>query len=154
MLPSTVIGKNELNTSKEQLEASTNGFVIGPLIGRTPETPALGASVHLHDVARVHIDALNPSIPGNRRLLCSSGGTEGTRYDDAKEIVHRHYSKEVSDGLFPLTGTLQTRPLKMDASETEKLLGWTFTGFEEQVKSVVDHYIELASAKTKTENQI
>ncbi|RAQ99731.1 Cytochrome P450 [Stemphylium lycopersici] len=92
VLPSTVIGKNELNTSKEQLEASTNGFVIGPLIGRTPETPALGASVHLHDVARVHIDALNPSIPGNRRLLCSSGGTEGTRYDDAKEIVHRHYN--------------------------------------------------------------
>ncbi|CAN9466381.1 unnamed protein product [Alternaria alternata] len=148
VLPSMVIGKNELDTSKEQIEASTNGVVIGPLIGHSPETPLLGASVHLHDVARAHIDALNPSITGNRRLLCSSGGFEGTRWDDAKEIVRQRYSDQVSTGLFTLTGTSPSRSLRLDASDTERLLGWTFTGFEEQVLSVVDHYVELGSTKT------
>lgn len=153
ILPSMVIGKNELNTSKEQIEASTNGVVIGPLIGHSAEMPSLGASVHLHDVARAHIDALDPSIPGNRRLLCSSGGLKGTWWDDAKEIVRQRYKQQVADGLFNLTGTSSTRPLRLDSSETEKLLGWTFTGFEEQVQSVVDHYIELASTKSNNAPQ-
>ncbi|OAL45527.1 NAD(P)-binding protein [Pyrenochaeta sp. DS3sAY3a] len=153
ILPSMVIGKNELSTSKGQIEASTNSVVIGPLIGRRAEMPSLGASVHLHDVARAHIDALDPSIPGNRRLLCSSGGPKGTRWDDAKEIVRRRYKKQVSDGLFTLTGTSPTRPLRLDSSETEKVLGWTFIGFEEQVQSVVDHYIELASTESNNAPQ-
>ncbi|KAJ4989203.1 NAD-binding rossmann-fold containing protein [Stagonosporopsis vannaccii] len=144
ILPSMVIGKNELNSKREEIVTGTNGVVIGPLIGVKLEMPSLGVSVHLHDVARAHIDALNPSIPGNRRLLCSSGGTQGTTWDDAKEITRRLYSKQVSEGLFPLTGTSPSRAIHLDASETEQLLGWKFTGFEEQVKSVVDHYIDLS----------
>ncbi|PVH79994.1 NAD(P)-binding protein [Cadophora sp. DSE1049] len=147
ILPSMVIGKNELNTKKEDLETGTNGTVIGPLIGIKQQMPNLGVSVHVTDVARAHLDALNPEIPGNQDLLCSSGGLAGTSWDDAKEIAKKLYGKHVASGLFSLDGTSPSRPLRFDASETEKLFGWKFASFESQVQSVADHYIELAGAQ-------
>lgn len=147
IMPSMIIGKNELNTKKEQLENGTNGIVMGPLIGINLSMPSLGASVHVNDVARVHVDVLNPAISGNRSLLVSSGGLDGTSWDDAKGIVKRLYTKHVADGLFNLNGSSPTRPLRLDASETEQLLGWKLAPFEEQVRSVVDHYIELAGVQ-------
>ncbi|KAH6637868.1 hypothetical protein C7974DRAFT_462263 [Boeremia exigua] len=147
ILPSMVIGRNELSTAARDLETGTNGIVIGPLIGAKSEMPTLGASVHLHDVARAHVDALNPAMSGNRRLLCSSGGLEGTVWDAAKEVVRRRYAKEVADGVFSLAGTAPSRPMRFDVSETEKLLGWEFIGFEEQVVSVVDQYVELVTSR-------
>ncbi|KAH7390203.1 hypothetical protein BKA64DRAFT_645125 [Cadophora sp. MPI-SDFR-AT-0126] len=147
ILPSIVIGKNELNTKKEDLETGTNGAAIGPLVGIKHQTPNLGASVHVNDVAKAHLDALNPAIPGNQDLLCSSGGLEGTTYDDAKNIAKKLYPTQVADGLFNLTGTSPTRPLQLDVSETERLFGWKFVSYESQVQSVADHYIDLAGAK-------
>ncbi|KAH7033995.1 hypothetical protein B0J12DRAFT_744734 [Macrophomina phaseolina] len=145
ILPSVVIGKNELNTKKEEILNGTNVNVMGPLLGTKTDTPNIGVSVHVNDVARAHIDALNLSIPGNRNLLCSSGGLQGVKWEDAKEVVKRLFTKQVSDGVFPLDGTLPSRPIRLDTSETERLLGWKFVGFEEQVKSVVEHYLELAA---------
>ena len=154
ILPSMVIGKNELNTKKEDLETGTNGVALGPLVGIKLEMPSLGVSVHVNDVARVHIDALNPAISGNRNLLCSSGGLQGTSWDDAKEIGKRYYSKQVANGLFNLSGSSPSRPIRLDASETEKLLGWKFATYEEQVQSVADHYIELAGHQWRMIQQI
>lgn len=147
ILPSMVIGRNELNTKKEAVSSGTNNSVMGPLLGTKTEMPTLGVSVHVNDVARAHVDALNPSIPGNRNFICSSGGLDGTTWDDAKNIAKRCYSKSVSDGVFTLDGTVPARPIRLDASETEKVFGWKFTGFEDQVKSVADHYLELLAAE-------
>ncbi|KAH6714078.1 hypothetical protein BKA61DRAFT_735620 [Leptodontidium sp. MPI-SDFR-AT-0119] len=146
LLPSVIVGKNELHTTKEEVLASNNGFILGPLLDRKAEMPLLGQSVHVDDVAKAHIYALNPSFPGNKRLMVSSGGIQGTTWDDAKEIAQRLYSQQVSGGLFPLKGTTPTRPLRLDSSETEQLFGWNLVGYEEQVKSVVDHYLELSTA--------
>ncbi|KAH6999342.1 hypothetical protein EDB80DRAFT_883696 [Ilyonectria destructans] len=147
LLPSMVIGRNELNIRKEEVASGTNNSVMGPLLGSKSEIPTLGASVHLNDVARAHIDALNPSIPGNRNLICSSGGLQGTTWDDAKGIARRRFSKSVADGVLTLDGTFPTRPLRLDASETEEAFGWKFAGFEDQVQSVVEHYLELLEAE-------
>ncbi|KAF4471805.1 NAD dependent epimerase dehydratase [Fusarium albosuccineum] len=133
LLPSMVIGRNELNTSKEEVASGTNNGVMGPLIGAKSEMPTLGASVHLNDVSRAHIDVLNPLIPGNRNFPCSSGGLQGTTWDDAKDIARRRFGKSVSDGTCTLDGTFPTRPLRLDASEAEDVLGWKFAGFEGQV---------------------
>ncbi|KAF2847930.1 NAD(P)-binding protein [Plenodomus tracheiphilus IPT5] len=147
VLPSMVIGKHELHSRREDVTKSTNNLVIAPLIGVKKDAPTLGASVHLNDVARAHIDALKlePTESGTRRLLCSSNGLTGTVWEDAKAIVRQLYPKEVEEGLFPLTGTAPSRPLRLDSSETEQVLGWSFTGFQEQVTSVVDQYIDLAA---------
>ncbi|KFA55424.1 hypothetical protein S40293_09834 [Stachybotrys chartarum IBT 40293] len=147
ILPSMVIGRNELSMTKEQVASGTNNNVLGPLLGIKAQTPTLGVSVHVNDVARAHIDALNPSIPGNRNFICSSGGLEGTTWDDVKEIAKQSFSKSVSDGVFTLDGTLPSRPIHLDASETEKVFGWKFSGFKSQVESVVEHYLELSAVQ-------
>lgn len=147
IMPSMVIGKNELNTKKEEVASGTNAIALGPLFRDKSPMPVLGVSVHVNDVAKVHIDALNPAIPGNRSFICSSGGLEGTEWNYAKDIAKRHFSKAVSDGYLPLEGDVATRPIRLDASETEQAFGWKFAGFEYQVKSVVEHYLELLAAE-------
>ncbi|UPL02076.1 hypothetical protein LCI18_013010 [Fusarium solani-melongenae] len=147
LLLSMVIGKNELNARKEEVSNGTNNGVMGPLLGTKSEMPTLGASVHLNDVARAHIDALDPSIPGNRNFLCSSGGLQGTEWDSVKDIARRRFSKAVAEGVFTLDGTFPTRPLRLDVSETEKAFGWKFADFEDQVQNVVEYYLELLEAE-------
>ncbi|GKT56075.1 3-beta hydroxysteroid dehydrogenase [Colletotrichum tofieldiae] len=147
IMPSMVIGKNELNAKKEEVAGGTNSNVMGPLLGASSPVPVLGVSVHVDDVAKAHIDALSPAIPGNRNFICSSGGLKGIRWESVKDIAKSHFSEAVSDGLLPLDGTISTRPIRLDASDTEQTFGWKFLGFEEQVKSVVEHYLELLEAE-------
>lgn len=147
ILPSMVTGKNELNRNPEDVRKGTNGITLGILLNNKSETPTLGASVHVNDVARAHIDALNPAIQGNHNYLCSSGGVEGTMWDDAKDIVRQHLPKAVADGIFPLGGSQPSRPIRLDSSETEEAFGWKFASFGEQVKSVAEHYLELSAAR-------
>ncbi|KAF6787091.1 3-beta hydroxysteroid dehydrogenase [Colletotrichum sojae] len=147
IMPSMVIGRNELNATKEEVAGGTNNNVLAPLLKTALPLPVLGVSVHVNDVARAHIQALDPDIPGNRSFICSSGGLEGTKWNDAKEIARRCFDRAVSDGLLPLEGNTMTRPIRLDASETEQIFGWKFLGFEEQVKSVVEHYLELLAAE-------
>ncbi|EXA31060.1 hypothetical protein BFJ63_vAg16608 [Fusarium oxysporum f. sp. narcissi] len=146
ILPSMVTGKNELNRTPEDVGKGSNGTTLGVLLNNKSETPSLGVSVHVNDVARVHIDALDPAIQGNRNYLCSSGGVEGTTWEDAKDIVRRNFPKAVGDGIFPLEGSQPSRPIRLDSSDTEEALGWKFASFEEQVKSVAEHYLELLAA--------
>ncbi|KZL78347.1 nad dependent epimerase dehydratase [Colletotrichum incanum] len=147
ILPSMVIGRNELNTKKEEVAGGTNKNVMGPLLGERLPMPVLGVSVHVDDVAKAHIDALSPAIPGNRNFICSSGGLYGTRWESVKAIVKRRFSKAVFDGFLPLDGAISTRPIRLDASDTEQIFGWKFSELEEQVKSVVEHYLELLEAE-------
>lgn len=147
ILPSMVTGKNELNRTPEDVGKGSNGTTLGVLLNNKSEFPTLGVSVHVNDVARAHIDALNPAFQGNRNYLCSSGGVDGTTWDDAKDIVRRHLLKAVADGVFPLEGSQPSRPIRLDSSETEEAFGWKFASFEEQVKSVAEHYLELSTAK-------
>jgi nucleoside-diphosphate-sugar epimerase len=147
ILPSMVTGKNELNRTPEDVGKGSNGTTLGVLLNNKSETPSLGVSVHVNDVARAHIDALSPVIQGNRNYLCSSGGIEGTRWEDAKDIVRRNFPKAVAIGIFPLEGSQPSRPIRLDSSDTEEAFGWKFASFEEQVKSVAAHYLELLAAK-------
>ncbi|KIL87019.1 hypothetical protein FAVG1_09573 [Fusarium avenaceum] len=147
ILPSMVTGKNELNRSPEDVGKGSNGTTLGVLLNNKSEFPTLGVSVHVNDVARAHIDALNTAFQGNRNYLCSSGGVEGTTWDDAKDIVRRHLPKAVADGVLPLEGSQPSRPIRLDSSETEEAFGWKFASFEEQVKSVAEHFVKLSAAK-------
>jgi len=146
ILPSLVTGRNELNRKAEDVTKGSNGTTMGILLNTKNDNPNLGSSVHIDDVARIHIDALKPSVPGNRNYLCSSGGVAGTTWEDAKDIARRNFGKAVEDGSLPLAGSQPTRPIKFDTSETEEMFGWKFASFEEQVKSVAGHYLSLLAA--------
>ena len=93
--------------------------------------------------------ALDPTIvksPCYETFLTTSGGKGGTVFEDAIEIVKKNFPTQVKEGMFPLNGSLPTKKIKVSSERTEEVFGIKFAGYEEQVNSVVQHYIDLASA--------
>lgn len=143
IMPSFIIGKNELAQTTKSLLDGSNGLALGPILGDAQGSPTPSLSVLLDDVARIHIAALNPSIQGNQNFIASSGGLAGTNWEDGLEIAQQAFPQEVRSGILPLGGKLPQHKVCVDASRTETVFGMQFAGFEEQIVSVTKQYIEL-----------
>ena len=144
VMPVFVVGKNELATTLEAVNAGSNQVALNTLLGVRNPAGMTAFSVHVDDVAKVHIQSLNPRIEGNQNFACSSDGLEGIRWDDAIEIVKKHFPEEVRQGIFPLGGHQASNKLRYDASRTEEIFGFKFKSFEEQVISIAGWYAEIA----------
>jgi nucleoside-diphosphate-sugar epimerase len=148
LLPALVFGPNELATNLKELMTSSCGAVMGSLIDlKIPEM--IGASVHVDDVARAHIDALKPSVPGNRDYILSSDAPEGIIWDDAKEVVRQTFPEAVESGVLKLQGSMPTRPWRLETRDTEEAFGWKHISLVETVKALVGQYLELVAAEKK-----
>ncbi|KAJ4318037.1 hypothetical protein N0V94_004638 [Neodidymelliopsis sp. IMI 364377] len=144
--PGHVFGPNELVTDPaELLQAASNRIILMPVTGSTYPMEA-GVTVHLDDVAEAHLRALNPSIPGNRLYLLSSGGVEGTKLDDCFEIVARNFPHHVGSTL-PNNGSLPSSVFRVDASESARLLDIDWIPYEQQVRDLVAYYIECVQRR-------
>ena len=143
MLPSFFIGKNELVTEANGILNGTNGAAFGQILGKKMDSPNPGTTIHVNDVAKIHILSLNPKVKGNQNFIASSGGVEGRAWGDAIEIVKENFPAAVKDGRLPADGFQPTKKLRIDSSKTEKELGIKFQPYETQVKSVTEHYLEL-----------
>lgn len=75
--------------------------------------------IHVNDVAKIHVLALNLNF------MATSGGVEGWCWEDAIEIVKKHFPEAVEDGRLPADGSQPTK-LRIDSSKTEKVLGIEF----------------------------
>jgi hypothetical protein len=64
---------------------------------------------------------------------------------EANAIVAKLFPDAIGKGLFPNDGEQKSVLNRIDTEKTEDTFGWQLQGFEEQVKSVVGQYIELAS---------
>ncbi|KAK9364721.1 hypothetical protein V1509DRAFT_586727 [Lipomyces kononenkoae] len=146
IMPSYIIGKNELVTSVDDFDKGTNKALFGQIRGyKRPAFP--GTTVYLNDVAAVHVKALDPQIPGNQDFVATSGGIDGIVHKDAIDIVKNNFPDAISQGILPLNGVQPTLTLKIDASRTEKVFGLKFSGLETQVKSITQHYLDLVAAQ-------
>ena len=139
--PSFVIGRHELASNRADILAGTNGAALGHVLGSNIG-PTPSASVFIDDVARMHVLALDPKVPGGQLFLGVSENSN-TRWEDALDIVKKHFPKAVENRTFPLSGSNPTRRLIFDNEYTKKTLGIEFVSFEEQVKSVAEQYLEL-----------
>jgi nucleoside-diphosphate-sugar epimerase len=142
--PSFVIGKNELVTDKNDILKGTNARAFGQIIGVDVLTPTIGHTVHIDDVADIHVRALK--LKGGDKvqsLIATSGGINGVNLSNAIEIIKKRFPEEIKSGLLPLTGTVKSVFVKLDASETERRLGIKFLPYEDQVISVTQHYLDL-----------
>jgi len=141
--PSFIEGRNDLVTSAENVFEGTNAIVLGMAVGKANPGMALpGVTVHNDDVARLHVEALNPKIPaGSYGASWNSDETlSGSRWETVAEIVKKHFSDFSPNAI-------KSIPVKFDTSSTEKVFGWKFQSLEGQVQSVVGHYVELLAAK-------
>jgi nucleoside-diphosphate-sugar epimerase len=118
-----------------------------PILGQKSTTPLFGTSVHVDDVAKAHIDALNSNVPGNAEYLLTSDGLEGVVWEDGMDITKKYFGREVESGLLPLGGDMDTMRIRIDTRQTEDAFGWKCRSFEETIKSLVGQYLELKRAE-------
>jgi nucleoside-diphosphate-sugar epimerase len=144
IMPSFVIGENELITEPAGLCDGTNAAMFAQVLGKDSGWGAVpSTSILVDDIAKLHVEALDAKIPGNQSFLAVSEGEQGTVWKDAIEIVNRNFPEAVKKGVLPNNGTSATKRTKIDSSRTEKVFGFKFASYEEQVKSVVKQYLGM-----------
>jgi nucleoside-diphosphate-sugar epimerase len=143
-MPSLVMGKNELATTTAAVASGSNMLMMGVLLGNKNPLPYVGTTVHIDDVAFVHVKALDESVPPNEKFACNSNGIDGIVWDEANDIVKKHFPEAVEKGILSANGSCGTKKVKYDARRTEEVLGFKFKGWEEQVVSQAGWFIEVA----------
>ncbi|KAM0447575.1 hypothetical protein ACHAO4_008902 [Trichoderma viride] len=143
LLPSVVIGPDDWATDLETLFVGTRAMIMPIVQGKVMEAPLVGVPVSVDDVALAHVDAIKPSVPGNKDYILSSDTPDGIEWNSILDIAQKDFPREVESGFLQCTGSLPTRRWKLDASDTEKAFGWKFTSFENTMRKQLQQYITL-----------
>ncbi|MCJ1432797.1 hypothetical protein MMC27_002154 [Xylographa pallens] len=137
--PGFVIGANELATTAKGVIKGTNEMMMGQVLGMKSDQPRMSGTVHLHDVAKVHILALDLAVKGGQ----SFAAIKNNVWDDALGYVKKHFPEAVESGKLPANGDQPTFNIDFDASKTEETFGFKFQDYEAQTVSVVEQYLAL-----------
>ncbi|KAK0757269.1 hypothetical protein N5P37_009988 [Trichoderma harzianum] len=150
LLPSVVFGPDERippSGSVDELLKDNRAAVLAPALdGSTNSSfPFVGVPVHVADVARAHVDAVDSArIPGNTEYILSSDTPEGVVWDrDVAAVAKKYFPGEVQSKLLPLEGTLPCIKWRLDGDATEKAFGWKFIGFEQTIRELLAQYLKL-----------
>jgi nucleoside-diphosphate-sugar epimerase len=148
LLPTVVFGPDEQATNAAELVTSVNSLVLSPLLDvNIPQV--VGATVHVDDVARAHVDALKPSVQGNKDYILSSDAPDGIDWEDAQNYVRKFFPEAVANGTLKLGWGLMARIWRLDTRETEKELGWKFISFKETLRELIGQYLKFVAAEKK-----
>ena len=145
ILPAAVIGRDDIVADISAISKGTNCFVLKPRMGYATNVPLAGSSVHMEDIAKLHVLASNPEVPRNFNYLASGANDTSVKWSDVFAIVKKQYPQQYSKGIFkfdkvPATVTV---PSKISTTLTTRTFGIQFETFEEQVISVVDQYLDF-----------
>lgn len=110
IIPGWIFGDDEQATTAEYFDsATTNALLMGFLRGSVAPFPMSGNSVHVKDVAQLHVAGLDPKIPGNQAYFATSDGIKGTIYEDGIDIIKKHFPEDIAQGRLKTTGKLLLR---------------------------------------------
>lgn len=144
ILPGWVFGRDELCTTAADFETGgSNSVLLGFLKGSQNKDPFMGNMAFIDDVAQVHVGALDPKIEGSQAFILSSDGLNGATWEDAIDVIKKHFPEPLADGRLKSTGKQPTAIVRIDASKTEKTFGIRLSSFEDQIKSLVSQYLEI-----------
>ncbi|TID22693.1 Ceramide glucosyltransferase [Venturia nashicola] len=145
ILPSVILGYNELTTSTKSMLSSGTNRLVASIVSGVPVTGtiSLGGTVHVNDCAKLHVQALDPAIQGNRDFLAHATKMDWGD-DSVAKIARENFGEDVESGLLPLNGKIAGLNIDFDSTETEKVFGIEWVGLKDQVKSVVTQYVDLA----------
>lgn len=143
-LPGYVQGGNELATSTDELVRGSSEGTINTALGKIAPFPKPANQVLLDDVAKAHVLALDKSkVKGGQNLVLVGGDGAGWKWDEFVPYIEDMYSAEIAAGIFKPRKGQQVYEHVLDIAESEKSLGFKFTGPREMVKSVLDSYLQL-----------
>jgi nucleoside-diphosphate-sugar epimerase len=146
--PAFIQGRDDLVLDLDHVFGGTNGVILRVATGVKSENALPGATVHNEDVARLHVEALQKDkIPAGSYVASwnPAGAVNGTNWSDASQIVAKHFPDAVKSGKLSAEGVQPSILEHFDSTKTEKTFGWKLQSYEEQVKSVAGHYLELAT---------
>ncbi|EHK48496.1 uncharacterized protein TrAtP1_009746 [Trichoderma atroviride] len=147
ILPGWIFGADELATRVQDFEtSSTNSVLLGLLRGSETDVPSNSNSVLVDDAARLHVLALDPKIPGNQAFVAAADGVNGMAWEDSIKVLKEHFPEAIAKGLVKTTGKQPTLTIPVDAKKTEETFGIKLAGFDEQVKSLVNQWIQVSTA--------
>ncbi|TVY36655.1 NAD-dependent epimerase/dehydratase [Lachnellula occidentalis] len=138
IFPGFVHGRNELAKDVKELLDGSDGLLLATILGQTSQIPRLSGTVHVDDVAKVHLLALSESVQGGQDF----GVTVPAVLDDAFDYVKKAFPKAVENGIFK-RGSQPTLQINWNASKTESVFGFKFQPYETQVLDVAGQYLEL-----------
>jgi hypothetical protein len=143
--PAFVIGMNKLKATPEDIVIGSYAPAFGYFLGMNPgPTPSL--AVHINDIAKIHVLALSPKIAGNQ-LFIGVSENSNTRWENSFDIVRKYFPEAVADSTFQPTEENPTLKVNFDNSWIQKTLVMEFVGYEKQVRSIAEHYLELKRAQ-------
>lgn len=144
------------NGSVNDILQGTRASVLAPALTGSLNSsfPYVAVPVHVANVTRAHIDAVNDRvIPGNTEYILSSNTPEGVVWDrDIRDIARKHFPKEVESHDLPMQGSLATIKWRLDGMRTEETFGWKFTNFEETMRQLIAQYLSIMSYESSGEN--
>ncbi|KAH8199210.1 hypothetical protein TruAng_006616 [Truncatella angustata] len=150
LLPSVVIGPDDRIQSDggvAPLLKGTRAAVLAPALDASTNSsfPYPGAPVHVADVAKAHVDAIDADrIPGNSEFILSSDTPDGIEWDrDIKYVAQEFFPDEVVDGSLPMKGSLPTIRWRLDGQTTEVAFGWKFRSFMDTMHDLIVQYLHL-----------
>jgi len=147
--PTFIEGRNDLITEAQGAFSGTNAIILGIAAGQVQPQPLPGCTVHLDDVSRAHVGALDSTkVPAGAYIVNwnPEGTSKGIVWSDVNAIVQKNFPEEIKSGLLKPGPVQETSDGFFDAGNTEKVYGFKFLDFEEQIKSVVGQYVELSKA--------
>jgi nucleoside-diphosphate-sugar epimerase len=143
IMPSYVFGANELVSDAVSVSRGSNSVLMSMLVGMKDPAPTVGTVVHVDDVSRIHVRALDEEkVPAGANFITSIP----VEFENTLDIAKRLFPEAVEDGRLPLGGSRQTLPLTIDTQATVDVFG-PFKGYEEMIKSVVGQYLGLLANK-------
>ena len=143
LMPSCVFGVNELVSDAASVFSGSNIVLMSMLMGLKEPVSTVGGVVHLDDVSRIHVRALDEEkVPAGASFIISIP----VKFEDTLDIVKRLFPEAVEDGRFPISALRQTLPLTVDIQATVDVFG-PLKGYEEMIKSVGEQYLRLLANK-------
>ncbi|ESZ91404.1 putative cinnamoyl-CoA reductase [Sclerotinia borealis F-4128] len=139
VFPGFVYGKDQRATDVKSLMSGSNRLVLAIILGHKSDEPRLAGGAHVDDVAKVHVLALDREKAGTQDF----GVTAPMVYDDAFEIVKKHFPKEVDDGVFK-QGNQPSLRLNWNAEKIEDVLGFKFKTYDDMVLDITRQYLEFS----------
>ncbi|KAJ5784013.1 NAD-dependent epimerase/dehydratase [Penicillium psychrosexuale] len=158
LLPSVVIGPDDRldadpTATVDSLLQGTRAAVLAPALisSLNSSFPYVGTPVHVADVARAHVDAVDAGlVPGNFEYILSSDTPNGVVWDrDVQAVCKKFFPKEVTSKRLALEGSLTAIQWRLSAQQTEETFGWKFTSFEETMRQLLSQYLKLEERSRK-----
>lgn len=139
VFPGFVYGKDERATDIKSLMSGSNRLVLAIILGTKFDDPRLAGAAHVDDVAKVHVLSLDKEKAERQDF----GVTAPVVYDDAFDIVKKHFPREVDEGVFK-QGSQPSLPINWNAEKTENVFGFKFKTYEDMVLDVTKQYLEFS----------